>query len=98
MLKATEPVSWQQQLDRINFSKPQERAAAIQELQSFQQDALNCITYRKGFEIECGYTTPTAVAWWTQAAVKATPMEGTYTMTYTDCLKKIIKKQQKRQQ
>ena len=31
-----------------------------------------------------------AVAWSTQAAVKATPMTGTYTMTYTDCLKKII--------
>ena len=87
MLKATEPVSWQQQLDRINSSKPQERAAAIQELQSFQQDALNCICYCAGLEIEWGdSTSPTATAWKTQAATKATPMAD----TYTDCLKKII--------
>ena len=66
------------------------RATRFLVLQSFQQDALNCITYCKGFEIECGSTSSMAVAWSTQAAVKATPMAGTYTMTYTDCLKKII--------
>ena len=74
----------------INSSEPKERATAILVLRSFEQDALNCITYCKGFEIECGSTSSMAVAWSTQAAVKATPMTGTYTMTYTDCLEKII--------
>ena len=85
MLKATEPISWQQQLDRINSSKPHERAAAMQELPSFQQDALNCICYCTGLEIDLFSTSPTATARYTvNAAVRATHpnqrerMAGTY--------------------
>ena len=95
MLKATEPISRQQQLDRINSSKPHERAAAMQELQSFQQDALNCIWYCTGLEIDLFSTSPTATARYTvKAAVKAfTYMQNhcqTVAGTCTDCLKKII--------
>ena len=60
--------SCQQQLDRINSSKPHERAAAFQELQSFEQDALNCICYCTGLEIDLFSTSPTATARYTVKA------------------------------
>ena len=87
--------SWQQQLGRINSSKPHERAAAFQELQSFQQDALNCICYCTGLEIDLFSTSPTTTARYTvKAAVRAfTYMQNhcqTVAGTCTDCLKKII--------